>query len=96
MSCAQIESPTGGPKDDQASKILKANPEIGETNFLGTELKIMFDEYVVLGNMAQEAIVSPPAVEEPEYKVNNKSLIISFQETLKLLLAPCRLLSFRT
>ena len=42
----KIESPTGGPKDDQASKILKANPEIGETNFLGTELKIVFDEYV--------------------------------------------------
>jgi uncharacterized protein (DUF2141 family) len=82
LSCAQIESPTGGPKDDQASKILKANPEIGETNFLGTELKIVFDEYVVLGNMAQEAIVSPPTVEEPEYKVNNKSLMISFQENL--------------
>lgn len=82
LSCAQIESPTGGPKDEQASKILKASPEIGETNFEGTELKIVFDEYIVLGNMAQEAIVSPPMAEEPEYKVNNKTLKITFRENL--------------
>jgi uncharacterized protein (DUF2141 family) len=81
-SCAQIESPTGGPKDEQPSKIVKANPEIGATNFTGTELKIVFDEYIVLGNMNQEAIVSPPMAEEPEYKVNNKTLKISFQENL--------------
>lgn len=82
LSCAQIESPTGGPKDEQPSKIVKATPGIGETNFEGTELKVVFDEYIVLGNMAQEAIVSPPMAEEPSYKVNNKALKITFPENL--------------
>lgn len=83
LGCAQIESPTGGPKDEASPKIVKAIPEIGQTNFTDNELKVVFDEYVLLGNIAQEAIVSPPSEKEPEYKVNNKTLKIRFPEILQ-------------
>lgn len=81
-SCAQIGNPSGGPKDEAPPKIKKAIPDIGSTNFEGDEVRLQFDEFIVLNQLNQEAIVSPPSENEPEYKVNNKTLIISFKDEL--------------
>ncbi len=82
FSCAQVGTPSGGPKDDQAPKIIKADPNIGSTNFSGTELKIEFDEFIVLNQIKQEAIISPPSEEDPVFTVSNKTLKVSFDEAL--------------
>ena len=47
------------------------------------KIQITFDEYIVLDNVNQELIVSPPMVELPEVKLRKKTLIIEFEEELK-------------
>jgi hypothetical protein len=44
---------------------------------------ITFDEFIVLENVNQELIVSPPMEEKPEVKLRKKTLVIQFEETLK-------------
>ena len=82
FSCAQIQNPDGGPTDEIPPKIKKAYPNIGATNFNDNEVKVIFDEFIVLNQINQEAIVSPPMSTDPEYKVNNKTLKVSLGEAL--------------
>lgn len=64
-SCANRGTPTGGPKDEEAPLIIKANPENFTTNFKGKEIRITFDEYVKIKNIQKQLIISPPMDPEP-------------------------------
>ncbi|MBR6774629.1 MAG: Ig-like domain-containing protein [Bacteroidales bacterium] len=81
--CANVVSPTGGPKDTVPPIVLQASPENQSTNFSGKEIHITFDEYVTLNNPNNNIMISPPLENNPEYKLNGKSLIIKFKEPLK-------------
>ena len=48
--CANVVSPTGGPKDTVPPIVLEAIPENQSTNFQDKEIHITFDEYVTLNN----------------------------------------------
>lgn len=58
--CARKGRPTGGPKDETAPILVIANPPYESTNFKKDEIKIEFDEYIVLKNLTKQLIVSPP------------------------------------
>jgi len=47
------------------------------------KIRVTFDEYIVLENVNQQLIVSPPMEEQPEVKLKKKTLIIEFEEALK-------------
>ena len=81
--CANVVSPTGGPKDTVPPIVLQATPENQSTNFNNKEIHITFDEYVTLNNPNNNIMISPPMEKSPEYKLNGKSLIIKFKEPLK-------------
>jgi len=81
-SCAQQASLTGGEKDVTPPQILKQEPENEATNFKGTTLKILFDEYVELNNPSENFYISPPLKEMPEYMLKGKSLIINLNNKL--------------
>lgn len=83
QSCAIMQPPTGGPKDIAPPKIKKSDPVSGSTNYSGNGIKLDFDEFVVLNNLQQELIVSPPLKYQPEFKLKGKSLIIGFKDTLE-------------
>ena len=83
IRCANIVSPTGGPKDIVPPVVLLATPENQSTNFQGKVINITFDEYVTLNNPNNNILISPPLEENPDYKLNGKSLIIKFKEPLK-------------
>lgn len=83
IRCANIVSPTGGPKDTVPPIVLLATPENQSTNFNEKVIHITFDEYVTLNNPNSNILISPPLEENPDYKLNGKSLIIKFKETLK-------------
>ncbi|MDG5490431.1 Ig-like domain-containing protein [Psychroserpens sp. SPM9] len=65
VSCANRGTPSGGPKDEEAPKIIKASPENFTTNFNGKEIRISFDEYVKIKNLQKQLIISPPMDPEP-------------------------------
>lgn len=83
IRCANIVSPTGGPKDIVPPVVLLATPENQSSNFNKKEIHLTFDEYVTLNNPNNNILISPPLEKNPDYKLNGKSLIIKFKETLK-------------
>ncbi|WP_204344232.1 Ig-like domain-containing protein [Psychroserpens algicola] len=64
-SCANRGTPSGGPKDVDAPKIIRSTPKNYSTNFKGKEIRIYFDEYVKIKNLQKQLIVSPPMSTEP-------------------------------
>ena len=83
LSCAQVGSPTGGPRDQDPPVVLESIPVNYTTFFEAKKILITFDEYIVLDNVNQELIVSPPMEEQPEVKLRKRTLIIEFEEELK-------------
>ena len=83
MRCANVVSPSGGPKDTTPPIVLQSSPENQSTNFSEKEIHITFDEYVTLNNPNNNILISPPLENNPEYKLSGKSLIIKFKEPLK-------------
>ncbi|MCL2131010.1 MAG: Ig-like domain-containing protein [Lentimicrobiaceae bacterium] len=81
-SCAKPISLTGGEKDVTPPQILKQEPANEATNFKGTTVKILFDEYVELNNPSENFYISPPLKETPEYTLKGKSLIINLNNPL--------------
>ena len=81
--CANVVSPSGGDKDTLPPVVLETTPKNQSNNFLKKDIHITFDEYVTLNNPNNNILISPPLEETPEYKLNGKSLIIRFKETLK-------------
>lgn len=82
IACAQIVTPSGGPKDDIPPLILEMNPEPFNTNFSGNTIEIEFDEYIKLHEPANQILISPPQRKAPEYIIKKKSLIVKFKDTL--------------
>ena len=81
--CANVVTPSGGPKDTIPPVVLQSVPENQATNFQDKEIHITFDEYVVLNNPTNNIFISPPLENNPDYKLSGKSLIIEFKEPLK-------------
>jgi len=82
-NCAQQGSPTGGPRDEDPPVVLESDPANYSTNFEAKKILITFDEYIVLDNVNQQLIVSPPMEEKPEVKLRKRTIIIEFEEELK-------------
>lgn len=81
--CANIVSPSGGPKDTVPPIVLQSTPCNQSNNFSDKEIHITFDEYVTLNNPNNNILISPPLEKTPDYKLNGKSLVIKFKEPLK-------------
>jgi hypothetical protein len=82
-NCAQQGSPSGGPKDKDPPVVIGSTPPNYSVRFAAKKILITFDEYIVLDNVNQELVISPPMEEKPEVKLRKKTIIIQFEETLK-------------
>jgi hypothetical protein len=63
--------------------VVESEPPNYSTRFAANKILITFDEFIVLENVNQELIVSPPMEEKPEVKLRKKTLVIEFEEALK-------------
>jgi len=80
--CASIQTPTGGPRDSIAPKVLKETPANFTTNFKADEINIQLDEYFKISNESKEFSISPAMDKNPFFKVRKKVLNIQLQDTL--------------
>ena len=80
--CANMVTPTGGPKDVTPPKVVEATPVNQNTMFDGKKIEITFDEYVTLENASQNVLFSPPLTTKPDIKLSNKTVVIKFKEDL--------------
>lgn len=77
-ACAQVVTPTGGPKDTTPPKVLKSVPGNFETNYTGNKLILYFDEFVTIKDASSEIIISPLIGGNPKVKTKGKSVEIIF------------------
>jgi hypothetical protein len=82
-SCASVQSPTGGPRDSIAPKIIKETPKNLTRNFATDEIEIQFDEFVKLTNEFTEISISPALDVAPEFKAKKQNLTIKFPKPLE-------------
>ncbi len=83
QQCANMVTPSGGPKDTLPPVVTEAIPENHSVNFNSKKIEITFDEYITLENAKQQVLVSPPLNEKPDIKLVNKTVVIRFKEALK-------------
>src|SRR5580765_1498517 len=82
-SCANIVSPTGGPKDTTPPKVVHESPANFSKRFTWNTVSIEFDEFIVLSNPSQEIVISPAIDPPPDFTVKKgKKLIIKWKGTL--------------
>ena len=83
VSCAKISSPSGGPKDRTPPVIVKSVPLNGSKNFKGKKIEITFNEFVVLDNIADKFMLSPPVKKKPKVFIRGKNVDVEFEDNLK-------------
>jgi uncharacterized protein (DUF2141 family) len=76
-TCANIQSPTGGPKDKKPPRLLSSIPSNSQSQFHGTTVLLTFDETVKLNSPREEIIISPSPGKEIEYQVKNNKVFIT-------------------
>ncbi len=80
--CAQISSPTGGPKDTLAPILEKAEPGNFNTNFSGNKIVLTFDEYINVENISENVLVSPLQKNNPIISFNFRTVTVKLRDTL--------------
>lgn len=82
-SCAIMVMPEGGPRDEEPPKLVRSFPKNYSTHFNRKEILLEFDEFVVLSNVTQELIVSPPLDKTPDiYVKKGRTVVIELEEEL--------------
>ena len=83
FGCASPKSVEGGPRDKTPPKVLKIEPKNLTTNFTSKKVTIEFDEYFKLQDQFKEFNISPDVERQPELKVKQKTLEITFRDSLQ-------------
>ncbi len=78
ISCANPVAPTGGPKDEIPPEFLGSDPVNRARNFDAKKVDLVFDEFVVLKDLNQYLLVSPPMEEKLDVKTKGKGVRINF------------------
>jgi hypothetical protein len=85
MSCAKRGTITGGDKDTIAPVLKASFPKNFSTDFKGNDIKLTFDEYIILKNLNKQLIISPPMKYDPLIlpTTASKYLTIKIKDTLQ-------------
>lgn len=92
IGCAKRGTITGGSKDTLAPVLKMSFPKNFSTNFKGNEIKLVFDENIILKNLNKQLIISPPMKQEPLILPTTASKFITIQ--IKDILQPNTTYSF--
>ncbi|MFZ7122831.1 MAG: Ig-like domain-containing protein [Bacteroidota bacterium] len=82
-SCAIQVAPQGGERDTKPPVLLRADPPDHTAGFHGNSIRLDFDEYVQLKDAASQFVVSPPLAQPPLIKARKKSILVSWDDTLR-------------
>ncbi|ANI88202.1 hypothetical protein A9P82_02075 [Arachidicoccus ginsenosidimutans] len=81
--CAVIVPPTGGPKDSLPPVFLGATPKDSTLNFNAKTITLNFNEYVDLGNVFNELIISPTPKSVPTVTGHLRTVTIKMKDSLE-------------
>jgi uncharacterized protein (DUF2141 family) len=78
-----MQSPSGGPKDAGAPKVVKEKPKNLSTGFSASEIELTFNEFIKLNNAFTEITVSPSLEKPLDIKASKEVLSIKLDQTLE-------------
>lgn len=81
--CANMQRPTGGPKDSIPPKLLEVSIPNFSTNFSEKRIVLRFDEFIKLNNQYKEFSISPDVEDIVDYRVRKKDLVITLPDSLE-------------
>lgn len=81
VRCAQVAPLTGGPRDTTAPQLREAIPANQSTNFSSDVILLSFDEFVQVGDVANQLIVSPKLSQDPQIVAEGKRVRITLDKT---------------
>jgi len=81
-SCAAIQSPSGGPKDNTPPILLASMPESGTINFEGGKVELMFSEYLLEKSLKNAFTLLPKTIAPAEIQYEGDRVIIYFPDSL--------------
>jgi len=81
-SCAAIQSPSGGPKDNTPPFLLNSIPESGSTGFVGGKVELLFSEHLQEKSVINSINILPKTKYSPEIKYKGNTLNIFFPDSL--------------
>ena len=82
MGCAQVGSPDGGARDEEAPQVVQAQPAFGTTQFDQNAFVLDFDEFVQLQDARRQILVSPPLPSPPKAMVRGRSVRVDLGDSL--------------
>ncbi len=82
--CANIVSPSGGPKDTLPPLIVTMVPENFTTNIdtLVRRIYIEFDEFVTITDQSKEFFTSPQMKTKPQLQTRGRGVVVTMRDTL--------------
>lgn len=82
-NCANTGRPSGGDKDENPPVIVESKPALNALGYSEPKISVKFDEIVVLRNLNDYFLVSPPTENKPQVKAYGKELLVEFDDTLQ-------------
>ncbi len=77
VACANLTTPSGGPKDVKPPELEQSTPTNKQSNFKGKTVELQFDEYVKLNNPKEEIIITPSPGKDISTIVKKNKVIIT-------------------
>jgi uncharacterized protein (DUF2141 family) len=83
VSCAQVSSPQGGPRDLKKPELVKSFPENQTTNFAGRTIRLEFDKPVQANDLKRQLLITP-SVQNPYTFTSEKNFLeLTFEKPLE-------------
>ncbi len=80
--CASIGNPSGGPRDEDPPRFVRANPSPGSVNVDPSNIYIDFNELVNVKDAFQKVVLSPPGASTPRVSTRGRRVIVNITDTL--------------
>lgn len=80
--CASIGNPSGGPRDEDPPRFVRANPSPGSVNVDPSNINIDFNELVNVKEAFQKVVLSPPTKNTPRVSTRGRRVVVNITDTL--------------
>ncbi len=82
LGCASIGNPSGGPRDENPPRFVRANPTPGSVNVDPGNIYIDFNELVNVKDAFQNVVLSPPGESTPRVSTRGRRVVVNITDTL--------------
>ena len=82
VSCAAVQSPPGGPKDETPPELVETIPGDGTINFKGGRVELVFSEFVDANSVQKAIHILPTLPEAPTLIYKGRKVFVEFPDSL--------------